>query len=374
MRLLLSSHGAGLYGGERVLLALARGLAERGHEIVLELPHDGPAVDEARAMPGIELWVSGRARLPRNAPELLRWASGAPYARNRLDSRLHVGGFDAVWVSSVFNAVAAWAGSRARVPVVWQLHERDFRGPAGRIMARLVAAWATVPVGVSAFVARTFDEHPVLRGRVRVLPNALLRRLEPRREPLPGGSPFVVGCVGQLEPRKRVPDVVAALARVPDAHGLIVGDGKARAAVLASIRREGVATRVRMAGFVSDPAPFYHEMSCVAIPSVREPFGLVALEAMAAGLPVVAARSGSLPDVLGEAALLYEPGNVHELARCIRRLRDEPELAERLRRTGLERVRLFDRERWLDAAEAIARDAAGLAGDARMDVGVEVHA
>jgi glycosyltransferase involved in cell wall biosynthesis len=360
MKLLLSAHGAGLYGGERVLLALARGLAGRGHHIVLEIPHEGPALEPARSIPGIEVWMSGRPRLPRNVPELLRWLTGAAGARHALETRLGDGGFDALWVSSIYNAVAAWAGVRAGVPVVWHLHERDFRGPGGRAMARAVAAWSTVPVAVSAYVAASFEAHPILGGRVRVLPNALLQpAVPPLEKPDPGRSAFVVGCVGQLEPRKHATDVVAALALVPGVRGLIVGDGKARGRVLHSIARLGLTARIELAGFRPDPGPLYHEMSCVVIPSVREPFGLVALEAMAAGRPVIAARSGALPEVLGDAALLFEPGDVAALAGCIRRLRDEPGLAERLRRLGLERVRAFDPERWLDAAEALAGAAAG---------------
>ncbi len=361
MKLLLSAHGAGLYGGERVLLALARGLAERGHHIVLEIPHEGPALEPARSIPGVEVWMSDRPRLPRNVLELLRWLGGAAGARRALETRLRDGGFDALWVSSIYNAVAAWAGARAGAPVLWHLHERDFRGPGGRAMARAVAAWGTVPVAVSAYVAASFEAHRVLEGRVRVLPNALLRPpAPPREEGDPGRRPFVVGCVGQLEPRKRVNDVVAALALVPGVRGLIVGDGKSRGRVLHSIARLGLAERIELAGFRPDPAALYHEMSCVVMPSVREPFGLVALEAMAAGRPVIAARSGALPEVLGDAALFYQPGDTAALAACIRRLRDEPGLAERLRRLGLERVRAFDPERWLDAAETLVGAASGL--------------
>ncbi len=201
MRLLLSSHGAALYGGERVLLALAGGLAGRGHEIVLELPHVGPALDVARSLAGVAVWVSGRTRLPRNGPEVLRWSAGLPAARRALERRLRDGGFDALWVSSIYNPAAAWAGARAGVPVLWHLHERDFRGIAGVPMARAIAAWSTVPVAVSAYVAESFEAHACLRGRVRLLPNALLRPPAAGPPPLPEGEPFVAGCVGQLEPR-----------------------------------------------------------------------------------------------------------------------------------------------------------------------------
>src|SRR5690606_39612657 len=59
-----------LYGAERVLLTLAEGFAARGHDVTLEIPHEGPALDAARRLKGVRVWHSRRPRLPRNAIEL----------------------------------------------------------------------------------------------------------------------------------------------------------------------------------------------------------------------------------------------------------------------------------------------------------------
>jgi glycosyltransferase involved in cell wall biosynthesis len=79
-------------------------------------------------------------------------------------------------------------------------------------------------------------------------------------------------------------------------------------------------------------------------PSLYEGFGLPPLEAMACGTPVVASNVSSLPEVVGDAALLVDPYNVEELAEAMYRVLTEQELHEQLRRKGLERAQLFSWE------------------------------
>src|SRR5690606_4410431 len=101
MRLFLSSHGASPYGAERVLLMLAEGFAARGHDVTLEIPHEGPALDAARRLAGVRVWHSRRPRLPRNAAELARYLAGAPRAVLRLSREIRRGRYDLVWVNSM---------------------------------------------------------------------------------------------------------------------------------------------------------------------------------------------------------------------------------------------------------------------------------
>lgn len=360
LRLLLSSHGASPFGAERVLLILAEGLAARGHEITLELPHEGPALEEARRLDGVRVVLSGRPRLPRNVSEALRYVGGAPAAAVGLWRRIRKGDFDAVWVNSLFNPLAALAARVARTGVVWHIHERNFRFVGPLPGGLLVRALADVPVPVSGFVADTFTPL-VPRSRSRVLferfPELPALPLREERDEL------VVGYVGQFEPRKRVPDLLEALAAVEGVRGLVVGDGKRRHEVEAAVRRLGLEGRVELPGFQRDIVPFYRRMDCVVIPSRDEPCPLVAFEAMSTGRPVVASRHGGHPEVLGEAALFFELGDTEGLARQISRLRDDPALARSLRARGLQRVASFDRAQWLDDAEAIVREAVRRVGN-----------
>ena len=108
---------------------------------------------------------------------------------------------------------------------------------------------------------------------------------------------------------------------------------------------------VELAGHLEDLVPFYHGLDVLALPSLSEGFGLVAAEAGACGVPVVAARASSLPEIVddGVSGLLTAPGDPVALAAALRRLLADPGLAARLGAAGRARVTVrFDRDRSLD--------------------------
>lgn len=358
MKLLLLSHAAGPYGAERVLLAMAAGLAARGHDVTLALPHAGPAADAARGLAEIRVRVGRRRPLPRTAAEAIRYFLGGPRDVTAARRLVREVAPDAVWVNSMYNPWAAIGARLAGVPVIWHLHERRLPAPLGPLIAALIGAVASRAVVISDYVARGFGAFPWLRGRIRMVRNPLLDPLAPA--PPPPERPFTVGYLGQLEPRKRAPDVARAIASLPGVRAVFVGDGKARNALEEAVRLAGIGERVELLGFLPDGAAELARFDCLAIPSLREPFGLVALEAMAAGVPVVAARSGALPEVLGDAALYHRPRDAADLGRQIARLRSEPALRDDLRERGLHRVADFRRDRWLDAIEGVLGEVAAL--------------
>lgn len=355
LRLLLSSHGASPFGAERVLLIMAEGLAERGHTVTLEIPHEGPALEAAQSLIGVRVWLSRRPRLPRNVREGATYLLGIAGAAARIRDHVREHRPDVVWVNSMFNPPAALGARWAGAPVVWHLHERNLRGPAAIPMALLVRFASDVSVPVSEFVARTFARMPGGGGRQRILFEQFPQL--PTLPPPTSDSDFVVGFVGQFEPRKRVIDLLRALTRVPGTRGLLVGDGKQRSRVQSTLGRLGLRERVEWVGLQRDVLPWYRKMDCVVLPSRDEPCPLVAFESMSVGRPVIASRHGGHPEVLGDAAVYFPLGDVVGLARCIGRLKRDRRLREELRRAGLERVSLFDREGWLDDVENIALDA-----------------
>lgn len=351
MRLLLSSHGANLYGAERVLVALAGGLAARGHGVVLEIPHRGPVDAAVSALAGVEVVYSGRPKPPRGTVRAVRYAASVPGTVAALRRLIRTREVDVVWVNSLVNPLAAAAARLEGVPSVWHLHECAFGGAAGRVAERVVAA-ADLPLAVSAYVASTF---PSLAGRIRVLPNALLADIRPAPPRHGTQEPLTVGYVGQLKARKRADELLRALAAVPGARAVVAGDGPDRPMLERLAVELGVDGRLSMRGFIPDVRDFYAGVDCVVIPSVDEPFGLVALEALASGRPVVAARSGALPEVLGDAALFYPPGDTGALGAHLAGLAVDAALRASLRERGLRRVAAFGVDGWLDGAEAAAR-------------------
>ena len=112
--------------------------------------------------------------------------------------------------------------------------------------------------------------------------------------------------------------------RVPDVECIIAGRGSYLPELQSQVDIEGVSDIVRLVGFVSDVKlrDLVHRAGCVAIPSLYEPFGIVALETLAGGAPLIAARTGGLAELIAGtgAGLLFEPGNADELAACIERV------------------------------------------------------
>ncbi len=126
--------------------------------------------------------------------------------------------------------------------------------------------------------------------------------------------------------------------RMPDARCIIAGRGSYLPELQSQIDVDGVTDIVDLRGYVSDNdlRALAHRAGCVVIPSLYEPFGVVALEALAAGAPLIVADTGGLAELVGGtgSALLFEPGNAAELADCIERVLTEPDLAATMRASG----------------------------------------
>jgi len=157
--------------------------------------------------------------------------------------------------------------------------------------------------------------------------------------------------VGMLFPQKNFHALVQAFKLLADSipHRLVV-IGRLRWKYhrdLRLIESSGLSKRVQFLQHVpNDDLPaIYNLADCFVFPSLYEAFGLVGVEAMACGCPVAAARAGALPEVLGDAAVFFDPNDVREMARSISALIHDPELRAQCIRGGLERARNFTWER-----------------------------
>jgi glycosyltransferase involved in cell wall biosynthesis len=182
---------------------------------------------------------------------------------------------------------------------------------------------------------------------------------------MPEAAP-VIGWVGRLVPIKGLPVLIEALALLPPALGnarlLLVGDGSERARLEALAQRLGVADRVELAGHVDDPAALYPRMSLFALPSLHEGVPLALLEAMAAGVPCVAAAVGGIPEMAGDhgAIRLVESRAAADWADAFRSVLTDPAAAARLGAAGRERVaERYSLDAVVDAYLALYREALG---------------
>lgn len=163
----------------------------------------------------------------------------------------------------------------------------------------------------------------------------------------PGGREPLVFAWGGVRYEKGFQVLAHAMASVrttrPDVRCVVAGRGSYLPELQSQIDIAGVGDLIELPGFVSDQElrSSLHRAGCVVIPSLYEPFGVVVLEALASGCPLVVADTGGLAEPIREtgAALLFEPGNTTELAACIERVLDDTALADALAQRGRELVR-----------------------------------
>ncbi|WP_354699228.1 glycosyltransferase [Paraconexibacter sp. AEG42_29] len=170
---------------------------------------------------------------------------------------------------------------------------------------------------------------------------------------LPAAAPVVL-CVAQKREHKNLLGLVRALARVSSPDAVLVLPG-AHTPHEDELRAEatalGITERVVFPEWLSDAdlEGLYRLAACFVLPSFEEGFGLPVLEAMARDVPVATSNCSSMPEVAGDAALLFDPQDPASIAGCIDRLLADPELAQSLVARGRERVAAFP---WQATAEA----------------------
>lgn len=171
------------------------------------------------------------------------------------------------------------------------------------------------------------------------------QHFKPRAAPRPAEQPFTIGFAGRLVYEKGVDLLLHAVAALPNARAIILGNGNQQAALHTLANTLGLNQRVEF----RPPLPstriheFYHEIDVLALPSRtlpnwKEQFGRVLIEAMACGVPVVGSRCGEIPHVIGDAGLVFTENDVYSLSHALQRLADSPSLCETFAIKGRQRV------------------------------------
>ncbi len=247
-------------------------------------------------------------------------------------------------------ALMSYAAFPARVVFVDHWSGRPAsESPIRRMVRRaLDAAMALRVSGVAAVseYVRVRDSARYLLGpeRCRTLYNGVdVTRFRPRESSRDPAAPFRVMCVAHLIPFKGVDHLIRAFARIrSDSSELwIVGDGVEERNLRRLAEEQGLGGRARFLGLRSDVAELMRDVDVFVHPAVwSEAFGLTIAEAMATGLPVVASRTGAIPELLRDhqEGLLVAPGDEAELARTLERLASDSGLRARLGRAARARA------------------------------------
>ncbi|NJN54160.1 MAG: glycosyltransferase family 4 protein [Anaerolineae bacterium] len=156
--------------------------------------------------------------------------------------------------------------------------------------------------------------------------------------------------VGTLQPRKNIPTLLDAFAKLQEADlhlVLIGGKGWLYEEIFARVQALGLTERVHFTGYVPDEELplWYNGAELLLLPSLYEGFGMPVVEAMACGTPVIAANGSSLPEAVGEAGLLFAAEDAVELAAQITAVCHDPQLSAKMRAHGLAHARQFSWDR-----------------------------
>jgi glycosyltransferase involved in cell wall biosynthesis len=351
MRVLHVQRAKGIGGSERHLLALLPALTASGVDVrmcVLSARGGDQFVDMLRAA-GVET-----TRLPAG-PDL------NPVVIARLRSEIRRFRADIVHTHLVPADVhGQLAAKAARVPGVSSVHDtasfylREPYRTAGRLVGRLARRRIAISAHVADFLRREGLAPP---DRIRVVPYGIdatalqlgeVSRGDYRRALGVGDGDFALGIASRLIPGKGhdvlIPAVAGAAAELGTVKLLVAGDGPERARSEIAADRLCAPGTVRFLGFVPDIGPFMHACDALAFPTqpeLSEGFGLAALEAMAAGRPVIASAVGSLPEVVddGVTGLLVAPSSVEAFTSAILDLARDRQSCERMGANGAARAR-----------------------------------
>jgi glycosyltransferase involved in cell wall biosynthesis len=193
---------------------------------------------------------------------------------------------------------------------------------------RVAMQWADIPTEKIVLISNAID------------PDEFPRSVVATQQP----APFPIGFIGRLDPIKQVPRLIqqfSLLSRERDVILHIFGDGTDRQRVMSEIAKFGLAEKVILHGVTAKPQAALERIAILVLPSAAEGFGLVLIEAMAAGVPVIANNAPGIRDVVrdGETGLLIDVAAPSDLSYAMQKLLDDRPLRLRLIENGLREVR-----------------------------------
>jgi glycosyltransferase involved in cell wall biosynthesis len=343
-------------GAQRAAVLLAEGLRDRGHAVETWFFYHKRAAFEGAS----DLHVLFETR-----PSATQLA-GLP---GLLIRRLRDFGAEALiththYANVVGQPAAQLAGVPARVAV--QQNPVDSYPRAARIADWMLGSAGTYTdiVSVSRSTADSTNGYPrSYRDKVSVIHNAVSPPPPPgesgaalAKHGIPSDARLLVN-VGRLHYQKNQATLIRAMAAVPDAHLVIMGEGELRSELTALARSLGVSGRVHMPGELAwdDAIRISQRASAFVFPSLFEGMSLALVEAMTLGLPIVGSDIPSIREAIGEGGILVPAEDPESLADGVNRVLADPELEQRMRESSRDHSRHFSLQGMTDAYESLVR-------------------
>jgi hypothetical protein len=399
MRICLSSTGYPPEDGGGIgtyVYNLARGLTARGHAVFVITSSRGTR-DREEVADGVTVFRGKNRYLPRIERLLPGLAWSAMVARKVREYERRFG-LDVVEFANWEAVGFCYLREPRRLPAVVRVHTPLFETlrldkPGERpTLAERFACWTEKRACLSAdrLTASTryhrrymAESYRMTEDGIDIVPLGIDLSSIPERSPRVGDGKFRILYVSRLEKRKGTRALLDAIPRVVDRHPevelVLVGSDRPHAPG-GRLHRDYFAERharyskhVRFLGFLpqAEIERWYRDSDLFVVPSVYESFGLVYVEAMSRGLPVIGGNAGGIPEVIADRKTGYlvagdDPG---EVARRIVELIEDRDLRERMALDGRERARdLFSRERMVETTERLYER---VVASARRSLGVQ---
>jgi glycosyltransferase involved in cell wall biosynthesis len=236
----------------------------------------------------------------------------------------------------------------------------DFRERFAK-QAKDAAAGADLVIAVSAFTASQVEAYLSVPGsRIRVIHHGVLQRRMPVVPSPDAPREKIVLCVGAIQRRKNQATLIRAFRAMPEDWTLILAGSQGYEAEEAvhEAATSPAAGRIRITGYLTDEqiGDLYARSSVFAFPSLDEGFGMPVLEAMVAGIPVIAGNRSALPEVCGDAAELIDPSSEDDLASALVKLANDQNRRAELVALGLRRAGQFNWEKAVADTLAVYRE------------------
>ncbi|WP_100629629.1 glycosyltransferase [Algoriphagus formosus] len=345
-------------GVEQTLLTLIRGLDKKKFHHRIICTWKGGPIAKALEAEGVDLIPIGSFKHP------LQWSKHKQVLRVIREFKPHI------IHGAIFEgmSMAAIGGKLGKVPItiLEETSDPQNRSKKANFLLRLMSNQADVIQAISGNVGRYLIEKTgVKKDKIRVVLNGLSLSEKKEESELDQIQEYlallknelVIGFVGRLfDDHKRVSDLIKAvkLTKSDSLKVLIIGDGPDKKSLMALVNQFGLMDQVMFAGYQSHNQNFYSMMDVLVVPSSREGFGLVAVEAMLHGLPVIATKVGGLQDIVldQETGYLVPPLSPESLAEKIQILIEQPELRQEMGEKGKQRaLEHFSAERYCREVE-----------------------
>ncbi len=360
MRILQVDSGVHAWDGTmRYLMDISTGLAERGHAVTVACPPQSIQAQRADQQ-GLQK-VDFEMRSQHDWTKLSRFV------------RVAAGKYDVVHIHSPLDyVVPAMAAKIGMIPAVVMTRHLP-HGFASRRNAYICTSLLYDRIiAVSNFVRNVLVESGARPERVEVVSNGIaITEQDPEagmRLRMELGIPrdaILVGAAGRISPQKGFDVLLRAIHQLVREgvriYCVVFGAGPALEELKALAAQLRIEPMLRLPGFRSDVSSLWCAADIAVVPSVwPEPFGYVALEALAAGCAVIASRVGALPEVVSDdSAILTHPGDAEGIVAAIRSLVSSPELRKRMCQAARERAKTLTLEANVGSVERLYAEVLG---------------